>query len=55
MCYDSNRQELLAAYHKNALFSLSLNVNSQSAQQTTKFGSYFKESRNLLYVSGQGL
>lgn len=52
ICYDSNREELLAAYHKSALFSISLNVNRQATYQPHKFGSYFKDSRNLIYVSG---
>ncbi|RNA43840.1 Nuclear RNA export factor 1 [Brachionus plicatilis] len=51
-CYDSNREELLAAYHKSALFSLSLNVNSQASFSNQKFGSYFKDSRNQIYVTG---
>lgn len=57
MYYDTNREELLAAYHKNALLSISLNVNSQASFNThyNKFGSYFKESRNLVYVTGNGM
>jgi len=54
MCYDKNREGLLEAYHPKATFSLSLNVNSQAASthQSAKFGSYFKDSRNLKYVMG---
>jgi hypothetical protein len=54
MCYDQNREGLLEAYHPKATFSLSLNVNSQAASShhSTKFGNYFKDSRNLKYVTG---
>jgi hypothetical protein len=56
-CYDKDRNHLLAAYHPKALFSISLNVNSQAAAASAtpyyscKFGGeYFKESRNLVHV-----
>ncbi|CAF0983354.1 unnamed protein product [Brachionus calyciflorus] len=52
MCYDTNREGLLQAYHKNALFSLSLNTTGQASYHGIKFGSYFKESRNLVFVTG---
>lgn len=55
MCFDSKREELLAAYHKNSLFSLSLNVNSPATQVSAKFGSYFRDSRNLMHVVGNGI
>ena len=56
MCYDANREELLAAYHKNALLSLSINANSEASFNThyNKFSPYFRESRNLIYVTGAG-
>jgi nuclear RNA export factor len=49
-CFDTNRNDLLAAYHSNATFSLSLNVNSKAAHNS-KFGSFFKGSRNLKYLT----
>jgi len=50
-CFDKNRDELLAAYHPNALYSVSLNLKSQAAVKSAKFDdSYFRDSRNLLFV-----
>ena len=53
-CYDKKRDDLVYAYHTKALFSLSLNVNSPATVQSAKFGSYFKESRNMKHVHGNG-
>ena len=53
-CFDKNRDELLAAYHRKAIFSLSLNVNSRATQNLHKFGEYFKDSRNLVHVPSKG-
>ena len=52
-CFDKSREELLAAYHKKAIFSLNLNVRSEASPSAQpKFGDYFRESRNLKHVSG---
>ena len=48
------RDELLGAYHSKAVFSISLNVNSQATKQSHKFGEYYKESRNLKYIFDAG-
>lgn len=50
-CFDQNREELLAAYHRKAIFSISINSNSKAAQTGPKFGEYFTSSRNLLHVT----
>ena len=49
------RDELLGAYHSKAIFSLSLNVNSPATKQLFKFGTYFKESRNLKHIFDSGI
>lgn len=51
-CFDKNRDELLAAYHANALFSMSFNLKSQCipSKRTVRFGPYVRESRNQLFV-----
>lgn len=50
-CFDKSRDELLAAYHPKALFSISFNLKSQAtSRKTSRFGSYVRDSRNLVYV-----
>ena len=52
-CFDKNRDELLAAYHSNAFYSVSLNLNKKISIKAPKFDDYFfRDSRNLLYVEG---
>lgn len=55
-CFDKNRDELLAAYHPKAIFSISFNLKSQavSSRKALRFGSYVKDSRNLVYVKNDG-
>lgn len=53
-CFDKNRDELLAAYHSKALFSISFNLKSASTnRRATRYGSYVRDSRNLLYVQNE--
>lgn len=54
-CFDKNREELLAAYHTNALFSMSFNLKSQAIpyKRTTRFGAYVRESRNQCFVQNE--
>jgi hypothetical protein len=52
-CYDTRRDELINAYHVKALYSFSVNVNSQAFGDKTRFrDSYFGDSRNLKHVPG---
>lgn len=52
-CYDTRRNELYHAYHVKALYSFSVNVNSQAVGDKTRFrDSYFVDSRNLKHVPG---
>lgn len=54
-CYDKNRDELLAAYHSKALYSISFNLKSNAStnKRAARFGSYVRESRNLNYVKNE--
>jgi len=51
-CYDNNRDSLLAHYHSNAFYSISLNLKSEACVKAAKFDdSYFDTgSRNLNFV-----
>jgi len=54
-CYDQNRDQLLAAYHPKALYSISLNLNSDAAVKSAKFDdNSFRDSRNLKKVNDKG-
>ena len=53
-CFDKYREELLAAYHKKAIFSLAVNSNSRATVRNATFGEYFRDSRNLSYVPTAG-
>ncbi len=54
-CYDKNRDELLAAYHSKAIYSVSFNLKSVASinKRAARFGSYVRESRNLQYVKSE--
>lgn len=52
-CFDKSRDELLAAYHPNALYSVSLILKSNATVKGAKFDDcFFRDSRNLLFVEG---
>lgn len=48
--YDSDRDKLLDAYQKKAIFSLSINVSPAAANRPFRFGEFIKDSRNLKKV-----
>ena len=54
MCYDKNRNDLLAAYHPRCMFSMSINTRNQSGTSCAKFAINLKDSRNLKFASDQG-
>lgn len=54
-CFDKSRDELLAAYHSKAFYSISFNLKSNAAttKRAARFGSYVRESRNLQYIKNE--
>ena len=54
MCFDSNRQALLAAYNQHVTFSLSLNMSNSVAHRMFRFEeTLIRENRNLKRIVGQ--
>lgn len=52
-CFDSNRQDLLGAYHPKVFFSLTLNMSNSCAHRQYRFDeALFKENRNLKRLVG---
>jgi hypothetical protein len=49
--FDNNREALLEAYHKNALFSMALNLSKENVFKPFRFSTdLIRESRNLTRV-----
>jgi hypothetical protein len=53
-CFDTKREELLAAYNPKCTFSLSINMgNNQSSYRSFKFDEFLtRENRNLKRIYG---
>lgn len=54
ICFDTNRDSLLEAYHPKAIFSFSINVNNNASFKNNYRSNYrreqIKESRNLNHI-----